>query len=564
MNSDSKIRLNRKINIIYPAVLLLLLGFHLVNNYIYIKNDNSLLGYNELTHINMGVEWVNRLDEFIRRPLMGFPPVNFHLYGYYPPLFYISSGLMCFIFGHTYLVMVMTNAIFLGILLISVYGIAKVMLNEKAGLISAVTLSLYPAIFGSSRSYNLDIALSAMVSLSIYLLLCSDNFSKRNYSIFTGVACGLGMLAERLVFPLFIFGPLLYVGYQAFFRKPNDKLKNKAKLINFGLFSFIAAAISLPFYWNWFRNFFYWSMSNSVSDVLLSKRLLDAVLFYPLVLFNSHLFPFFCLVLVVALPSFFFSKNKYKYMILLWIIIPYLFFGLIENKQYVYSIPFLAAFAIISAMGISSIRLRLIRIAVIFLVVLLGGIQFYRLWFNIDMVPHIGRFSPWINSLMSSRKIELNLPFIDTDYSLYAFDFAKPPAKLDWFSILRPIEETNREDLQVKIGLVSRPSGGYLGIRYFIRLRNPSFKVVPFTDDTHVRFLNELNTFDYLLYISKVPKIPDLQILEKSAGVEYFEGDSLDKAEVLIGEVFQPPNLIEQAHIDAGDYVINLYRNSLF
>jgi hypothetical protein len=110
-----------------------------------------------------------------------------------------------------------TNSIFLWILIASVYGIGSILYERNVGLLAAFLTPLFPLVFGHSRMAMLDYPLMCMVSLSFYLLLKTDNFSSLFYSCLFGIVFGLSELTKEAAF-IFVVIPLGFYFFQAYSR----------------------------------------------------------------------------------------------------------------------------------------------------------------------------------------------------------------------------------------------------------------------------------------------------------------------------------------------------------
>ena len=201
----------QSLNLIDYILLTILLLFHATNNYIWLKKDTLPPGWDQAAHLILSLEYFHALTT----PSLDVIPRLFSVSNYYPPLFHISASPFYLLFGTSDDIACMSAIIFLGILIFSTYGIGKRIYNRNTGLLSAFLVSMYPIIFGETREYLIDIPVVAMVALSIYVLLLSNNFKNKRYSILFGITLGLGMLT-KWTFIFFIIGPFCYVLFRSF------------------------------------------------------------------------------------------------------------------------------------------------------------------------------------------------------------------------------------------------------------------------------------------------------------------------------------------------------------
>ncbi len=128
----------------------------------------------------------------------------------FPPLVYFVTAILYLFTPPSLPVAALTNTIFLLILLVSVYGIGEELLGHTAGMLAAFLVSGYPLLVGLTRLYLLDFPLTAMVALTLFLLIKTREFRNRKMVIVFSFSLILGMLT-RHTFPLYVLGPLVYV-----------------------------------------------------------------------------------------------------------------------------------------------------------------------------------------------------------------------------------------------------------------------------------------------------------------------------------------------------------------
>jgi len=129
---------------------------------------------------------------------------------YKPPLLPLSAVPLYRLLGLSSDVAVMVNVFYMGILIAAVYGIGKQLYGRRVGLLAAFLISVFPMTFAMSRYFYMDFALMVMVALSVYLLVRTEGFAHRGYSLLFGFSLGLGMLT-KWAFPAFVAPPLIVV-----------------------------------------------------------------------------------------------------------------------------------------------------------------------------------------------------------------------------------------------------------------------------------------------------------------------------------------------------------------
>ena len=192
---------------VWPFVVLAaLILFHIVNNWIWISTNVTRVGWDRMDHLVTTLVYNDILRQVNLRSL--FSALTWS--DYYPPLVHLSAWTLYKIFGISMDTAVKVNFVYLAILLLSTYGIGRYLFGEGAGVFAAFILSTFPMIYAMSRYFYIDFALTAMVALSICLLLYTDALQKRGYALLYGLSLGFGMLV-KWIFVAFALPPLLLV-----------------------------------------------------------------------------------------------------------------------------------------------------------------------------------------------------------------------------------------------------------------------------------------------------------------------------------------------------------------
>lgn len=360
--------------------LLLTAVFFFVSNYIILEKMCHPLGYAWHVHLRNAITIIRgfNLNAFLANPNWVYRYVIMRDTDY-PPLYYIISALIFRFFGTSF--MFMTSTLFLILLIYCTYKIGKIVKGRTAGLLGAVILSFYPIVYLSSRDFNLEIAQAAMVCLSLYLLMRSEKFSSRKYSLIFGIAFAAGLLIKQQVF-LFVAGPLFVVLFAAF---KNFK-PARAQLINmFFAFSLLALVSFCFFYRNYLninqlRYFFIRSsITSGIKKAPLNWLNASHILFY----FNSlkdYQIGVVNLILVfISIPNFYLRKEYKKYRIFFtaWFITPLIVLTFVPAKYSEYTISYLPVLAIVAALGILSFRSLAIKLGLITIILTFNTFCFF-------------------------------------------------------------------------------------------------------------------------------------------------------------------------------------------
>jgi len=187
-------------------ILIALLLFHAVNNWIWLSENVTSTGWDEPRHLTYSVHYGRLLSSVNIRSLyqvMASDSIR-------PPLFGASSAFLSWLFGWSADVVTMVNVVYMMVALLATYGIGRRWRGRDLGLVSVVLLCCFPMFYGMSRHFYLEFALMAMVTLNVYLLLTTDGFQRKGSSLLFGLSLGLGLLTKRTFIP-FVVGPLVIV-----------------------------------------------------------------------------------------------------------------------------------------------------------------------------------------------------------------------------------------------------------------------------------------------------------------------------------------------------------------
>ncbi|MFH1397294.1 MAG: glycosyltransferase family 39 protein, partial [Candidatus Omnitrophota bacterium] len=299
-----------------------------------------------------------------------------------------------FVFGLTQDSGVMANSsIFLTILVLSVFGVGKVLFDKRVGLLAAFLVSMYPSVFNNLRVYMLDVPLTAMVVLSIYLLLKSGNFTNKKYSFLFALASGFGLLI-KFNFALFILGPLALTIYSIFRKKSFISAQRNiitaifiVALVSFGFYRLKFWEVASRIYecsWFYARNFY---AGNSIFFILQSWVLLgrDFLFFFLKDAFNNSVSPAFFILFLFGL----FSRNNHKRILYAWLFVPLLFLAFLFHYPNFnrYFMPVLPAMALISSAGVFGLKSTRLRRILVAAIIVFGSLQYFTISYRMDFIP---------------------------------------------------------------------------------------------------------------------------------------------------------------------------------
>jgi 4-amino-4-deoxy-L-arabinose transferase-like glycosyltransferase len=298
--------------------------------------------------------------------LDGFRVTNlyryFTAYEDYPPLVYWVADCFYAVFGTVAIwVAVLSNVVWIGLLVFSTYGVGKRLWNARVGWLSAVFVVAAPMIVDAGKDYMLDLPLTSIAALTLYLFVRADSFSSRRYSLLLGATCGCGLLA-KWTFPLVVALPVVHATavalHDARVARRFDRLRN---LAGAALATFLIAGT--------------WYVHNalSVAGGLVTyngpegARLgnppvasVQSALWYLWNLVNRDLYLFPFLLVLVGIAYCFRERELAKKN--LWPILmaagTYLAFTALRHKDARYTLPMLPALAIIATSWLEYLSAR--------------------------------------------------------------------------------------------------------------------------------------------------------------------------------------------------------------
>jgi 4-amino-4-deoxy-L-arabinose transferase-like glycosyltransferase len=372
-----------------PLVLSTIILLQIINLIVWLNIDQTYLIHDSHHHFLLSLsvfdEIKSNLIPLLPRVLDRLIHYRWHgvLIAYLTAPFYFLTGI-----SQDSGVLV-NSAIFITILILSTYGIAKNLANKKAGILAAFIISVYPLIFNHLKIYMLDLPLTATVSLAVYFLIKSKLFSNYKYTLLFFASAALGLLIKSINFLGMLAAPFLLVLIKA-----TKSAGNKTKKITVAAAGIaIIAIFTFPFlklkiYEIWSRlTFCSWlnptySAPHGSVLALITHWLATSLkfIFWSIQeIFNNSLLPLFSIVFSLSLISFIRIKIKplYKKIIYLWLIAPLLLLGALFYlpKDQRYLMPILPAMAIISAIAITKISHKKIRNLGITIIVIFGILQ---------------------------------------------------------------------------------------------------------------------------------------------------------------------------------------------
>ncbi|MEK6590004.1 MAG: glycosyltransferase family 39 protein [Nitrospinota bacterium] len=385
-------------------ILISLSLFLIVNNIIWLRIDTLPPAWDQAGHLLSSYKYfhaIEKLDSHLFHDLL-------NISNFYPPLFYISSYPFYKVFGMSSDLGCLTNSIFLIILIFSTYGIANNLYGGFTGILSAFMVSTYHVVFTHSREYLLEISLVSIAALSVYLLLKSDDFKIRRYSIAFGVASGIGMLT-RWNFAFFLFPVVMYKLYRIltppFYNRGSGGISGLNLQIKNIL---IALSLSIIIFSPWYITNIgriLLRASFSLHDVAIMEGdphgvNLENFLFYIRSLNEQILSPQWLLFIIgFAIYIYRYISSKFKIpnsqlqthnseLLFWWFAGSYMIITTITNKDTLrFSMPYLPAVAIFSIFWIKDVHHTLFKKGLIIFLIIISTVQFFSSTYGLKIFP---------------------------------------------------------------------------------------------------------------------------------------------------------------------------------
>ncbi len=156
----------------------------------------------------------------------------------YPPLAHMVGVLAMFVGGVNVAPPIIgENLVFVSLLVLGCYQTGRLLFGPAAGFLAAVFVLGSPLLIAQLHVFMLDAPETALVAVSMWLLLASRDFARTRMAAFAGLAVGAGLLV-KVQFPFFLAGIVLTALALGGWRNWRGLL----------LFAVIAFAVGAPWY----------------------------------------------------------------------------------------------------------------------------------------------------------------------------------------------------------------------------------------------------------------------------------------------------------------------------
>ncbi|HEY3827578.1 MAG TPA: glycosyltransferase family 39 protein [Solirubrobacteraceae bacterium] len=135
----------------------------------------------------------------------------FNYISVYPPLVHTIGALATFVGGvNVPTPIIAENLIFVPLLTLGCYRTGRLLFGSAAGLLAVLVVLASPLLMAQLHNFMLDPPMTALVAVSIWLILASEDFARVDVAAAAGFAAGVGMLT-KVQFALYIAGLVLVV-----------------------------------------------------------------------------------------------------------------------------------------------------------------------------------------------------------------------------------------------------------------------------------------------------------------------------------------------------------------
>ncbi len=376
-------------------LILVILLFHGLNNYIILTKSRYCLGPDSVTYIERTIQIYQALRE-VRLNLNSIYKTYIQIFGNWwkPPLFYLIASPFL-LFGIDKNIVIMSNLIYFAILLFSTYGIGNKLYGFKVGVLSAFLVSMFPTVFAHSRVLMLDFALMAMIAFTFYLFVL-NKFGSLKFSLLTGTIIGLSSLTKQSFF-IFILPILVYFFLQ------KDNLKSKKIVRNF-IFSIILASLIAATY---YARISFAVQHNYIFYVIFQCKDHLSHYFYLQSILNRQLLPVFSLFFLTGL-IFCFRKRRYFFSVMVVALL--ISFSIFSSKQDRFILPIFPYIAVMISNFVWSLSKS--RKMLIVSLVLFSFVQYFIISYGNTMSIPRNHFKKSLLSLNKEGISESGLFFI--------------------------------------------------------------------------------------------------------------------------------------------------------
>ncbi len=344
-------------------VLIILILIHIIINIVWLSIDQTPPAWDQAAHLRSSIT--------AEKWLIGQEKINFpdliKKFGAYPPLIYFVTGIygIFFDFGLDYLCFI--NTLFLILATFGIYKLAKEFVKEKMAVLAAIFFLFIPVIYSISREFLLDLPLTAIVIWGLWFWVKSEFLKDKKFSWGWWLMLLLASLTKINGFIYFF--PMGVISL-VFWFKDRDFKQLKNLFLGGGLW-----LLSISWWWliNWNNIYYNIAVANKQGELNDPMNLLDwQTWIHYFRLFIQHQFqPIPALIFIVLFINWLRRcKDKTGKSLTWWLLLNYVIFTIIPNKDFRYVMPLLSVAVIIMTIELDHLkkmwRMTLVSILAVF------------------------------------------------------------------------------------------------------------------------------------------------------------------------------------------------------
>ncbi len=330
----------------YNRLTIALLFFHFIVNLIWILSNNAPFPWDQASHAQIALriaDYIRSLDLFS----------IFTASNYYPPLVHIVGSVPLLLFGGEPKLTQIVGTLFFTATIAMVYLYFGLLINNKRiAFFTAFFFSFFPIVYSFSKWLMLDIPVIFFLLLTLYFLQKSDYLTDKKYSLLVFLSASL-IIITKWTGVLFLTVPVFVVLWNILKKR---QFKPAIVNITFGIIIFLI--VSSPWYISNFDSFIFQSKINVIGEQGADPQdLLSTENFTRYIndFINSQTTFYFSAPFFIILTILLFRKWSRKYYILAMIVVNYLIFTFISNKDGRYTMPILPFASFMVAYGLNEL-----------------------------------------------------------------------------------------------------------------------------------------------------------------------------------------------------------------
>jgi hypothetical protein len=305
---------------------------------------------------------------------------------FYPPLVICAAGAVYRFLPSDALGPQLVIWLFLGVGMVATYLLGRRLAGGLVGVVAAVLFGTAPFVVFSALRFQLDLPLAAMVALTLWIMLNTEFFMRPGWSLLAGVVVGLGMLTKPS-FPVYV-APAVVVTL--------SRIPRPRAAANAAAAGLVALLFSLPWYgpraFGMLAEVGARSGKQAAESGYPETFTWAALSLYP----RWSIAEFGVLGVLLLAVGLVIAIRQRSALPVASVLVPFVLFSLIQNKNLRYVLPIVPAAAVVAALTFTRLRGRLRALAVV-AVTLAAVLQVSATAAGIPRPPMLpGLDAPWL------------------------------------------------------------------------------------------------------------------------------------------------------------------------